>query len=467
MSTTAADSRPATTGALASRIAAAIGAHTYDELPAAAVAKAKLCLLDYLASAFVSRDLPWGRQAITAALGSQGASTIIGVTSQCARGDAAFANAVLGHGLVRDDMHLGSISHLGVVVLPPALAVAESGNSSGRDLLAAIVAGYEAGGCIGRAILDVDVARIFRPTGISGPVAGATAAGRLAGLDDAELATAIAIAANTVLGYNEWAATGGSEMFFHPGFVVRNATTAVDLAAAGAWASPTAIEGPAGLLAAFGRRGNAATALPFTGEPEIMAVFFKEVPACNFAQTSAQAARAVALAHGIEPEAITDVTVHVPHAAAAYPGCDAPGPFEHVLQAKMSIHYNVAAALLRRGFEERNYAPADSGDIMALAARIRLEVDPELTAAYPARQGARITVGLATGERVQLRQDDVAPADDTLVETRFDAAAAATVGRDRAFRLRETIASLETLNDVADLLELCRPEHEIAGRDSG
>src|SRR5690606_22108031 len=69
-----------------------------------------------------------------------------------------------------------------------------------------------------------------------------------------------ALAANTAAGYNEWAATGGSEMFFHVGFAARNGLTAADLAASGAYVSPTALEGPAGLLAAFDKRPRALAA---------------------------------------------------------------------------------------------------------------------------------------------------------------------------------------------------------------
>ncbi len=49
-------------------------------------------------------------------------------------------------------------------------------------------------------------------------------------------------------GYNEWAATGGSEMFFHTGLAARGAVMAVQLAADGAYASRTAVDGEAGLL---------------------------------------------------------------------------------------------------------------------------------------------------------------------------------------------------------------------------
>src|SRR5690606_23412112 len=149
----------------------------------------------------------------------------------------------------------------------------------------------------------------FRPTGITGPLAAAAAGAKLLGLSEHETASALALAANTVAGYNEWAATGGSEMFFHTGLAARSAVTCVQLAASGAYASPTALDGAAGLFAAFGKPRAPTVPPPFTDRPEILAVFFKPVPACNFAQTAAQVAQALAAEHGPQCEGIERVTV--------------------------------------------------------------------------------------------------------------------------------------------------------------
>lgn len=456
---------------LTSRMAEALHALGPADLPAPAAAKAKLCLLDFLACALSARELPWGREAIAlatldaangdetsarAGAGLGNGAPVIGTPYLVSTADASFANAVLGHGLVRDDMHLGSISHLGVVVLPPLLALLESRPVSGPALLAAIAAGYEAGGKLGRMILDVEVARIFRPTGITGPFAAAAASAKLLGLGAAEYANALAIAANAAAGYNEWAVTGGSEMFFHPGFAARNGLTATRLAAAGANASASALDGERGLLAAFGKNAAPAVPAPFADRFEILDVFFKEVPACNFAQTAAQVARDIAGRGPLEAGSIARVRVRVPFAAANYPGCDCPGPFEQILQAKMSIQYNVAAALCRGDFAEANYDPGTQPQIVRLAARTEVEVDPALTAAFPARQAAGIGVVLEDGRELLAEAPDVRPATEALVRERFAHAAAATFGAARARELADFVGSIEAAADLRDLGRLLR-----------
>ena len=132
------------------------------------IAKAKICLLDFLSCAFEARNHPWSRQAIGIARGIEDGATIIGTSKRATPGDAAFANATLGHGLVREDMHAASICHHGVVIWPTLLALSERTPLSGATLLAAAIVGYEAGAQIGRALFNADLARLFRPTGLVG-----------------------------------------------------------------------------------------------------------------------------------------------------------------------------------------------------------------------------------------------------------------------------------------------------------
>jgi 2-methylcitrate dehydratase PrpD len=305
-------------------------------------------------------------------------------------------------------------------------------------------------------ILDVEVAKIFRPTGTVGPIAAAAAGAKLLGLPAEQTTAALALAANTAAGYNEWAGTGGSEMFFHNGLAARSAVTAVELAATGAFASPTALDGEAGILAAFRRPRPPQVPELFADRPEILAVFFKPVPACNFAQTPAQVALALALEHRVAAADIEAVTVRATRAAALYPGCDATGPFEHILQAKMSIQYSVAAALVHGNFAEQNYVPQRNSEVQALAKRIKVVIDDGFTKVFPAKQGAAITVRTRTGQTLEVSAANLEPTDADGVHERFFAAASERLGAERARELDALIGNLEQCGNAADLSRLTR-----------
>ena len=422
------------------------------------IAKAKICLLDFLSCAFEARNHPWSRQAIGIAREVSHGATIVGTGKLATPGDAAFANATMGHGLVREDMHAASICHHGVVIWPTLLALSERSPLSGSTFLSAAIIGYEAGAQIGRALFTADLARLYRPTGLVAPLGAALAGSYALGLGEDATASAIAIAANTSSGLNEWPRAGGSEMYFHPGFAARNAIAAIELAEAGARASETIIEGEAGLFAAFRRQPAPAGIRLFAGDrPEIMAVYNKPAPACNFAQTAAQAA--LRLAREIAtPEDIATVSIRVPEAAARYPGCDSTGPFHNALQAKMSIPFSVAAVLARGALEEDNYADIGDRKILRLVASTDLQSEAGLTAAFPANQGAEVLVGLRNGKILRQRLDNVIAATPEEIRTRFRLAATEAIGNQRALRLEELVDNCASLSNSSAIAGQCRLE---------
>lgn len=438
-----------------------------SDLSVAVRDKLKICLLDFLSCAFEARDLPWSRQAISIAPRTNAGATIISTGILAPAGDAAFANATLGHGLVREDMHAGSIGHHGVVIWPALLALAQRGQVSGARLLTAAATGYEVGGRLGRALFNADLARLYRPTGVIGPIAGAVAGSCLLGLSEDETVSALALGANASSGLNQWPHEGSSDMYFHPGFAARGAVTAVDLAKAGAYGSEQILEGEAGLFAAFRRSAAPATIALFpNGEAEILAVYNKPVPACNFAQTACQAALRVAQEiDGVD--AIRSICVHLPEAAIRYPGCDFAGPYERALQAKMSIQYGVAAALVRKVVEEENYRRLDDFQVLRLTALMTLERDAAFTAAFPRAQGAEVVVKLAGGATISRRIPDVIAATEGEIRQRFRAAAAEVLGADQADAIEEAVDHLEEAVDAGRIAALCAPRATETARYAG
>lgn len=433
----------------------------FDQLPPEAVAKVKIAFLDLLSCAYESLDLAPSRHAIRLAALGRGDSAVIGTDLRVPPGDAAFANAVLSHGLVREDMHTGSVSHLGVVIFPTLLALTHSRKVRGTDFVLAAVCGYETGAAVGRAVMDRETVRRFRPTGVTGPLGAALGGSLQRGLSEDAMVSALGFAANSTAGVNEWPATGADDMFFHAGVAARNAVTCVELAEAGAYASEHALDGAAGLFAALGRQERSADVRAFLdGRPlEILEVYHKPAPACNYAQTACQVARALIAEDGVHAGEIDAIAVLVSAAALNYPGCNATGPFERVLQAKMSIRYCVAATLMRGAIEEANYRMLKDPEVLRLIGVTSLEESPEFTQAYPARQGTEVIVKLRDGRTVRRQMPDVIPATETEIRTRFRTACSNVLGPDRAQKIEGTVARIEQMEDVRALEALLGGQH--------
>ena len=430
---------------------------TASDVTAEQKAKAQLCLIDFLSCALEAADLPWSRQAAEVALPFD-AATIIGAAGQTTVEDAAFANAVRGHGLVREDMHAGSIAHLGVVIWPTLLALSQTRPISGPELVRSAIIGYEVGGRIGRKVMTAEVARLFRPTGLVGPYAAAIAGAVALGLSPERACSALAIAGNCSSGLNEWPHNGADEMYFHPGFAARNAIRAIRLAEAGVNASPSIIEGPSGTMQAYARKPLEGEIELFPdGDAEIMAVFNKQVPACNFAQSPCQAAVVALHSAGVDSSSITAIAIDTYDAALNYPGCAHMGPYRTPLQAKMSIAFGVAAALTAGEIAESNYSRLDEPEIMRLVGATTFSIDESLNRAFPEKQGTRVTLSLRNGGTATHAMDNIAYAGAALIRSRFQEAAAALLGTGAGDLILKNIDAIGDLADCSAIIANCRP----------
>ena len=163
------------------------------------------------------------------------------------------------HSIELDDTHSASSLHPAVVTIPAALATAELQGSSGEDLLAAIVAGYEVAGRLGRALDPQQIyARGFHPTGVLGPFAAAAVTAKLLELSPRELAHAFGIAASQAAGRLEFFSDGAWTKRFHPGWASHSGYLAARLAQAGFTGPLLAFEGRDGLLSGYGAADRAA-----------------------------------------------------------------------------------------------------------------------------------------------------------------------------------------------------------------
>jgi 2-methylcitrate dehydratase PrpD len=311
--------------------------------------------------------------------------------------------------------------------------------------------------------------RQWRPTGFTGPLAAAAAGARVLGLSAPAAASALALAANTASGLNEWPRDGGEEMFFHPGIAARNALMAVELAELGAYGSAGALDGTAGLFAATGASAGAMDDIGlFTdGIAEITAVFRKALPVCNFAQTPTQAALRLLGQQPLMSTQIARVSIRASEAAVRYPGCDGRGPFERVLQAKMSIPFCVASALVDGTVSEASFERLDRPEVLRLIAATSLQADADFTRAFPGRQSAQISLVASDGRSHAQRLPDLEGATAAMIAARFGDAADAAVGAARRERIAEQVDSLETLEDVGALMRLTEAQPAAAGAVSG
>src|SRR5437899_9225903 len=195
-------SDPAIATKLTRTLAAQASTVTYDALPEPVRELARQCVLDYYGVALAGADDPLATILLDelAEAGGAAQASIIGHQAKLPALSAALVNGAISHALDYDDVNLAMPGHPSVAILPGLIALAEQRQSSGREVIAAFVAGYETACRIGSALRPGHYDRGFHATGTVGCLGASSSCARLLGLDAAATARALGIAGTQAAG---------------------------------------------------------------------------------------------------------------------------------------------------------------------------------------------------------------------------------------------------------------------------
>ena len=366
----------------------------------------------------------------------------------------------MGQIFLLEDCHEQTISHPGVVAIPVALALGQSRGADGRQVIEAVVAGYESIGRIGAALIAPGFTNDgLRPASTLAPFGGAAAAARLMELTAEGTRAALAIAGNTASGVMEFVNTGTPDICLQNSFAAKNAVMSVLLAAGGIQASPTILDGRFGLGRALNRRTLDWNATLTDREGMMIDdSFIKRYPGCGHVLATAQAAASLVKRHQLDPENIEKVTVGVSKGAKDFPGVDFSGPYSGTISAMMSHQFMVASTLVHGEVSVPTVKLFDHPDVARLARRIVVEVDAEIDRAFPRHTGARLCVLLKTGELLADYQHDIRPLNAGEVIDRFKKHAEDFMDNARAEEIVDKTMRLERLSSVGSLMDLLATE---------
>jgi 2-methylcitrate dehydratase PrpD len=444
---------------LAEQLAARIRAVRLDELPSDVIDRAKCCVLDQLGVQLLGTSLPVTRQAVALARCAGAApavSRIPGIGERVSAPYAALVGGALGHSCEFDDCH-SDCGHPGSCVIPSALAVGDQLHADGRSFLAGVVAGYEA------MVLAVGpVHHSFASTGwqgtkIGGVFGAAATAAHLLVLDQDQTAHAIAIAGGEASGTLEYDRSGGEAKRFYPALAARSGIEAAVLARAGLTGPLTILEGERGIYRLFGDGSSRFDAI-WSANFHIRGAFFKLNPAVGTHQAPIQALAELTEEHQFTAADIEQITVGVAPFAVKHGG-DVGRPDDPV-----RAQYNLGFSLALRAVEGRNAVhsyldPAKWNDPLISHLSERVAVEAMDLAPGESPMGARVSVRLRDGRTLTRRKHTFRghtedPADFNDLTQKFRQVTAGRLPEDQLDRIIDTVAKLEELDDIGDLIKL-------------
>jgi 2-methylcitrate dehydratase PrpD len=401
---------------------------TFADIPSHVRDAAKRALVDTVGVGLAAQEYPFAGIVtdVMLELGGTPEATVLGNGTRLSAPNAIIANGNLMHGLDYDNTHAGGLMHPGACVVPTALAVAEKTGADGEALLLAIVVGHEAQGRIAAAAATKFHARGFHPTFITGSFASALTAGKLLGLDAAQLTHALGICGTQASGTFEWLQDGSWAKRFGPGWAGSAGTLAALLAQRGYTGPATIFEGRFGLYRNFVGDGNYSLERLVRGlgtEWETVATMYKRYPCCHANHGAINAARALMREGSFSVADIEAVECRIQPDMARMVGepVDVKRRPLTPYQAQFSIYYDVALAFLQGMVDLDDFVEErlNDPDVLALADRIVCTPEPQYSGVggYP----ATVTVTLKDGRT--LRHEDpgdlVNPMSDDEVDDKF------------------------------------------------
>jgi 2-methylcitrate dehydratase PrpD len=449
---------------VAEKMASFVNSLSYENLPGEVINKAKCCMINGIAIGLSCHDVEFGRMARelikSEELGipSNRGATIFCDGSKVTAMGAAFANAALFHGRAQEDT-LGS-SHTGTVITPAVLALAEREGYTGKQILEAVISGYEIVGPLDKFVSGHTTPRGFRASPIFGIFGSACAASKLLGLTEEETTNAIGFAAAFASGTLECFAAGTMEWRYEVGVASREGIMAALLAKQCAKSARTAIEGKTGFLNAFANTNEGSELLTKDlGKTwSIMSAGFKPYPVCAFNQTPVRTLLGLIEDKKLSYKDVKKIQVRVNPYEYYYAGMAARGPFDSVGATLMSTPFCVALTFVDGQAALEGLYRFDDSNIKDLVEKIEHMPDESIGTYCCA-----ITVETTDGQSFFIESREGAEYYNFNMEQTTELAKRVTsetgVSQDKVAKMIDFIKDLDqapNIKELAELLGSCR-----------
>lgn len=358
----------------------------------------------------------------------------------------------VAHILEMDDLHRGSVTHPGSVVIPAAWAYAHQQDMGGRRFLKAILAGYEACTRIGMAV-GQEHYRVWHNTATCGPFGSAMAVASLADLTPEQTIWALGNAGTQSAGLWEFLADGAMSKHLHTARGAQAGLMAGRLAKEGFTGPSRILEGERGFFKGLCPDPNPDAILRDPAAPwQLVQTSIKPWPCCRHVHPTIDAA--LALHAELDGRAIAKIDVGTYRAALDV--CDRPDPTDHY-GARFSLQHSVAIALASGKVDAVSFEADARDSVKDLRRLVSLRVDGQVDAAYPDSWGTVVAVETVDGQHLHAARRDCKgdPGNPVsapeLVEKALDLMANADIPERRA---RHFIKAVEQLIDDLPVRQL-------------
>jgi 2-methylcitrate dehydratase PrpD len=391
---------------IAGELARFVTSTNVTDLPSLALERARMAIASTIASAAMGVDIVSSRIIRELAKergGAEQATLWFDGGRRLPVADAARVNAVMSDAAASDDSDLRSIAHIGTIVSTTSIAMAEQTGADGRDVLAAMVYGYEIAGRIDEALTPGRNERGFHGS-IATIFGGAVAAGTLLELTHPQMTQAIALAATSIGGLMVAANTSVAREY-HAGLSAMLGIHAALAAHKGLIAEEHVLEMPRGFFSAYGGDHLEDVTKDLGQTWDITTnMAIKLVPGGHPHHAAAEAAANAAIAGHVDPANVADIRL----SSAKYRTLPGPRHPTDLIGVAHSPAYFIAAAVADREYGWIHVSPTKVADPVIRQLIDKVTVDPNpppYPDRFPHHHGATVTITLKDGRQFSAHVD--------------------------------------------------------------
>ena len=437
----------------------------YDRFPGDVVDAAKESFLDFLAvsiagyrkGALSKIIIPYLLQ-----IGGKHESTVLATDKKIPAINAALANGISGHSMDLDDGHRRALGHPGVTVIPAALAVAELIGCSGRELLTALIIGYELFVRIGKEANPALFSRGFHTTGVCGALSAAAAVSRVLSLNKEQIVSALGIAGTQSSGLLIITHSGQMMKPLNAGKAAQNGVIAALLAQKGAHGSVEIIEGKDGFMQSFSNESDYSLILDGLGESfAIKECYKKYYPACRHIHAAIDAALYLYNNNSFNTQDIQKIKVTTYPAALKLTQKEKMP--ENEASARFNLSFTVSLALVKgkAGIDDFSMENTKNHQIGDLFNKVKIISDPSFESKENNIRGAEVEIILKDDTRFKKRVllpkgEPENPATKQELHNKYYSCIGKFWTIDKKEEVLKYIQDFENINNIKTLMDLIK-----------
>ena len=437
----------------------------YEQVPTEVRERLKLLILDSLGCALYGADLEWCRILRRTVADKDDSCAVWGTKERMSAPHAALVNGTQVQSFELDDVHRAGVLHVGAVVLPALLAIAEMKRSlTGREFLAAAAAGYETGPRVGLCMGPEHIGQGWHSGATVGVFAAGAAAARGLKLSVEKTVHALGIAGTQSAGLMA-AQYGAMVKRMHAGRSAQSGLYGGLLAEQGFTGIENVFEAEyGGFATTFSRSQDRFKLAELTAGLgttwQTMGVALKFYACVGSNHTTLDALRALKDEHKFRADDVERIVVHGSQVTADHVGWK----YEPsgMTAAQLNLPFCAATLLIEGDCFVDQFKPGAERDPkrMALAERVEIIADPQITAlGAKHRHRVRVEVALKGGRKLQREEEAPRGSEQKFasaadVVSKFEKLAARALPAKRIGELRDAVLKLEELGDAAKLAAL-------------